>query len=320
MLRKLLLVLAILASALFLFNTSWLASPPAGEGLTLIAHRGVHQTYNRANLGRDECTATRIYPPEHDFQENTLPSMQAAFAAGAGIVEIDIHPTTDGHFAVFHDWTTDCRTDGGGVTRKQSLAELQKLDVGYGYTADGGKTFPFRGKGVGQMPSLQDVLTRFPDGKFLINFKSRDKMEADRLKALLDEHPDWEPLIWGVYGGGAPTERMTEIAPGMRGFTTGQVKTCLKTYLALGWSGYVPEDCRNTQILVPTNYAGWLWGWPNRFLQRMHENGTEVILSGPPKGSNGIDTTEDLGAIPDGFSGYIWTNRIERIGPQLSAL
>ena len=36
--------------------------------------------------------------------------MRAAFAAGADIVEFDVHPTSDGQFAVFHDWTLDCRT------------------------------------------------------------------------------------------------------------------------------------------------------------------------------------------------------------------
>jgi glycerophosphoryl diester phosphodiesterase len=70
--------------------------------------------------------------------------MRAAFNAGADVVEIDVHPTNDGHFAVIHDWTLDCRTNGRGVTRKHSLAELKTLDAGYGYTADGGKTFPFR--------------------------------------------------------------------------------------------------------------------------------------------------------------------------------
>ena len=33
------------------------------------------------------------------------------------MIEIDVHPTTDGQFAVFHDWTLDCRTNGAGVTR-----------------------------------------------------------------------------------------------------------------------------------------------------------------------------------------------------------
>ncbi|WP_417309815.1 glycerophosphodiester phosphodiesterase family protein, partial [Devosia sp.] len=60
----------------------------------LIAHRGVHQTFDHTGLGRDGCSAERIYPPTTDYLENTLPSMQAAFDAGADIVEFDVHPTT----------------------------------------------------------------------------------------------------------------------------------------------------------------------------------------------------------------------------------
>jgi hypothetical protein len=35
------------------------------------------------------------------------------------------------------------------VTREHSIDELRQLDAGFGYTADHGRTFPFRGKGVG---------------------------------------------------------------------------------------------------------------------------------------------------------------------------
>jgi hypothetical protein len=38
-------------------------------------------------------------------------------------------------------------------------------------SADAGKTFPFRGKGVAAMPSLEQVLVRFPDGQFLVDVK-----------------------------------------------------------------------------------------------------------------------------------------------------
>ena len=150
----------LIAGGLFLFNASFLAQP-SGE-LTLLAHRGVHQDFPRENLDNDTCTATRIYPVGHAYIENTLPSIQAAFDAGADMVEIDIHPTTDGEFAIFHDWTLECRTNGEGVTREQNMAYLRTLDLGYGYTADGGQTFPLRGQGVGMMPTLQEVLGAFP--------------------------------------------------------------------------------------------------------------------------------------------------------------
>ncbi|MGO7874202.1 glycerophosphodiester phosphodiesterase, partial [Rhizobium leguminosarum] len=72
------------------------------------------------------------------------------------------------------------------VTREHSMADMRKLDIGYGYTADGGKTFPFRGRGIGMMPTLAEVLSSFPDRRFLINVKSRDPSEGEKLAAVLN--------------------------------------------------------------------------------------------------------------------------------------
>ncbi|MGO7741194.1 hypothetical protein ACC733_38450, partial [Rhizobium johnstonii] len=63
--------------------------------------------------------------------------------------------------------------DWHGVTREHSMADMRKLDIGYGYNADGGKTFTFRGRGIGMMPTIAEVLSSFPDRRFLINVKSR---------------------------------------------------------------------------------------------------------------------------------------------------
>jgi hypothetical protein len=71
--------------------------------------------------------------------------------------------------------------NGHGVTRRQSMAYLKTLDIGCGYTADGGKTYPFRGKGVGIMPTLNEVLIAFPGRQFVINMESRDPAEGERL-------------------------------------------------------------------------------------------------------------------------------------------
>ncbi|HEV7694256.1 MAG TPA: glycerophosphodiester phosphodiesterase family protein, partial [Hyphomonadaceae bacterium] len=158
--------------AVVIYNLSWFERPHGDGKIKLIAHRGVHQTFSKDGVGNDTCTADRIYPPTHDLIENTLPSMEAAFAAGADVVELDVHLTPDKQFAVLHDWTVDCRTEGKGVTEQLDMAYLKTLDLGYGYTVDGGKTYPLRGKGVGMMPTLPEVLARFPDKRFLINFKS----------------------------------------------------------------------------------------------------------------------------------------------------
>ena len=310
-----LIVIAILTAAIWLNNTTLWTSPETKP--TLLAHRGLAQTYSVAGLRATTCTAARIFPPEHGFIENTLPSMRAAFAAGADIVELDVHPTTDGQIAVFHDWTLDCRTDGSGVTREHALTDLKKLDVGFGYTSDGGKTYPLRGTGAGMMPSLDEVFRAFPDRRFLIHIKSNDADEGRRLAARLKLLPQEQLQRLMIYGGALPVaaaRQMLDI-PTMSGAT---LKRCLIRYFLLGWSGYVPSDCERSLLLVPVNYGPWLWGWPDRFLNRMHGHDSQVFIVGRYDGedfSSGIDRPDDLALLPAGFAGGIWTNRIDRIAP-----
>jgi glycerophosphoryl diester phosphodiesterase len=309
--------LALVAGGLFLFNASFLAQPSGA--LTLLAHRGVHHDFPSEGLTNDACTATRIYPVEHAFIENTLPSMQAAFDAGADIIEVDIHPTTDGEFAVFHDWTLDCRTNGQGVTREQTMAHLRTLDLGYGYTADGGQTFPLRGQGVGMMPSLREVLAAFPERRFLINFKGGDPSEADALLTYLDVTPDADFARLAFYGA-APADRVSELRPDLRTISRRRLMNCAKSYLLTGWYGNVGAACRNTIIFVPYNYGWVAWGWPNRFLTRMQNANTEVfvvdaIRRGERPGLGGVDDAAAFAAVPDGWRGGVATDRIEIIGP-----
>ena len=246
--------------------------------------------------------------------------MRAAFAMGADIVELDIHPTTDGQFAVFHDWSLECRTEGKGVTREQAMSYLKTLDVGYGYTADGGKTFPFRGMGAGLMPTLDEVLQTFPDRRFLINVKSRDPGEGERLATRLLQLTESQRALLSVYGGHEPVSVVQERIPGVIAMSKQTLKDCLLGYIATGWLGIAPDTCRNSIVLVPSNVAPVLWGWPNRFFERMQSINTQVYITGPvdaslkQSDSSGIDKQEQIRAIPQDFSGGIWTNRIDRVG------
>lgn len=301
-----------------LINASWLAPAPTGVPRVL-AHRGIHQEFSRTGLKNDDCTATRIHPPTHPYLENTILSMRASFAAGADAIELDVHPTTDGEFAVFHDWGLECRTNGKGVTRRQSMAYLRTLDLGYGYTADGGKSFPFRGKGVGMMPTLEEVLAAFPDKRILINIKSNDAYEADALVRYLKAHGrpvDGRLYVWAD---GKPGDRLAEIAPEAHVVGRKRMKACGYAYLAWGWSGHVPEICRSTGFIVPTDMRWALWGWPNRFLDRMQRAGVEVQIAGPIGGDqgSGLVRPEELDAVPQGFGGFVITDEIAVIGPEV---
>jgi glycerophosphoryl diester phosphodiesterase len=305
------------------YNASWFESPHGDGHIKLISHRGVHQTFSKDGVENDTCTADRIYPPVHNLIENTLPSMAEAFRTGADVVELDVHLTPDKQFAVMHDWTVDCRTNGEGVTEQLDMAYLKTLDLGYGYTADDGKTHPLRGKGVGMMPTLPEVLTQFPDKRFLINFKSRRTEEGEELAALIAEHPEWRSAIWGSYGGAEPTLKSIELIDGLKGYTGRTIMKCAIAYETTGWTGIVPDACRNTIVYVPSNYAWMVWGWPHKFTKRMEAAGSTVILLGPVAGSEigttGIDSIEQIKAIPKNFAGYVWTNRVELIGPELES-
>ena len=307
--------------ALYALNNSWSADP-SGE-LQIMAHRGVHHTYGREGLSRDACTATRIHAPTHGFIENTRPSTAEAFRLGAHVVEIDVHPTTDGEFAVFHDWTLDCRTDGTGVTRDQSMAYLKRLDVGHGYTADGGQTFPLRGQGVGLMPTLNEMLDAFPERRFLINIKSNDPGEADLLHAYLEARADSATERLTFYGGDRPMARLRQLRPDARILSKATLKACVRDYALIGWTGRVPEACADTVIFVPGGWGPVLWGWPDRFLQRMQSANSEVWIGGAPDFNTGslagLDDPGSLHHVPQGWRGGVDTDRIELIAPALQA-
>jgi glycerophosphoryl diester phosphodiesterase len=314
-------ILCVAGVGLYLNNASWLASPQR-DAPYFIAHRGVHQNFDPADVGRDDCTAVLINPPEHAFIENTLPSMAAAFEAGAHMIEIDIHPTTDGEFAVFHDWTLDCRTNGEGVVRQQSMAVLRTLDAGYGYTADSGETWPLRGTAIGAIPTLSEVLDAFPGRDFLINIKSNDVNEADLLVAYLEAaEADPDRLI--IFSARRPDARLAELRPEWRRMSRARTRDCGLSYLAQGWSGHVPEVCHDTVLVLPANYARLAWGWPTRLEARMASVGSEVWIMGDldraTMNSTGIDTPAQRDALSAHYRGGIVTNRIEQVGPDAYA-
>jgi len=318
---KILVVFLILSAFVYFNNAAWITSSNTGSPF-LLAHRGVHQTYDKTRIDRYTCTAQRITAPTHNFIENTLPSMHAAFNAGADMVEIDIHTTTDGHLAVFHDSALECRTNGTGHPWEHDLAYLQALDIGYGYTADSGKTFPLRGKGVGLMPSLKVVLNTFPNGSFLINFKGPNPRYAGLLAALLKQRTIKQNSKLMVYGGGGPpTERLKQLMPEIRSFSREHLKSCLIQYETYGWTGIVPKVCYNTGLIIPINIAPYICGWPNRFMARMKSVNITVFLVAAikwgEKYTNGIDDLLVLDQVPRHYSGGIWTNKIEVVSPAI---
>ncbi len=95
------------------------------------------------------------------YPENTMLAFQKAAELDVDGLEMDIHSSRDGVLMVCHDATVDRTTNGSGAIKDLTLAALKQLDAGYRWTADDGRTFPFRGKGI-TIPTLEEVFNAFP--------------------------------------------------------------------------------------------------------------------------------------------------------------
>lgn len=122
-----------------------------------------------------------------NYPENTLPAFISAVKMDIDVVETDIHITKDGKLVIWHDPTLERNTNGSGTIESHTLAELKKLDAGYTFTKDGGKTFPFRGKGV-QICTLSEALEACPEERFNIDLKSKDIKIVDAFIKTIREH------------------------------------------------------------------------------------------------------------------------------------
>jgi glycerophosphoryl diester phosphodiesterase len=100
--------------------------------------------------------------------ENTLAAFDLGLQAGADGLELDVHLAADGVPVVHHDDTLDRTTSDSGPLAARTAAELAQTDAGCRFGRGG--EFPFRKKGVG-IPSLRDVLRRYPDVPIVIELK-----------------------------------------------------------------------------------------------------------------------------------------------------
>lgn len=122
-------------------------SPPAPVGF---AHRG----------------GAKLWP------ENTLLAFRGAIELGIRFIETDVHLTRDGEIVVFHDHRLERTTNGRGLVKDHTLAELRRLDAGYRFSPDGGTTHPWRDRDV-RIPTLAEALALHPDVRLNLEIKER---------------------------------------------------------------------------------------------------------------------------------------------------
>lgn len=116
--------------------------------------------------------------------ENTIEAFAAGMKAGADRLELDVHATADGEVVVLHDETLDRTTDGTGLVREKTLAEVRELDAGAKFVADDGSR-PFAGKGV-RIPTLAEVFEAFSGVPLNIEIKQNAPQIEAQVLAVID--------------------------------------------------------------------------------------------------------------------------------------
>lgn len=91
--------------------------------------------------------------------ENTLEAFRLAMEMGADGFELDVHMSADGALVVIHDESVDRTTDGCGLVRDLTLAQLKALDASCGM-AD------YRGA---RIPTLSEVFELIRDTEHIVN-------------------------------------------------------------------------------------------------------------------------------------------------------
>ena len=170
--------------------------------------------------------------------ENTLVAFDRAVELGADAIETDVHLTRDGVVVVFHDDETRRLTGQPGTIEARTLAEVEALDAAFGFTLDGGRTFPFRGLGV-QAPTFLEVLARYPSMRFNVDAKHEDPALAEALVRVVRQAGAVERVCLGSFFD-AQAERLGALLPEVARYLPEQAATC---HVMAAMSGQPAEGC-----------------------------------------------------------------------------
>ncbi|HHT81647.1 MAG TPA: glycerophosphodiester phosphodiesterase [Spirochaetales bacterium] len=122
-----------------------------------------------------------------NFPENTLEAFLSAYKMGVDVIETDVHLSRDGVLVIWHDPTLDRNTNGTGRIEDHTLEELKSYDAGYSFSADGGATYPFRGKGV-ELCTLDEALKACPAQRFNVDLKTKGEPIVDAFISVVEKN------------------------------------------------------------------------------------------------------------------------------------
>ncbi|MBA3440008.1 MAG: glycerophosphodiester phosphodiesterase [Pyrinomonadaceae bacterium] len=203
--------------------------------------------------------------------ENTLPAFRHAVALGVDVLEMDVRSTSDGVLVLMHDQTVDRTTDGTGLVNSFTLEELRRLDAGYHWSPDGGRTFPFRGQGI-IMPTLEEVFTAFPAMRMNIEMKQTEPSLVKPLCRMIRDFKMPNKVLIASFREEALAEFRHECGEVATSASSNEVRTLLTLNAVSLAAGYSPA----AQAVQVPEYGGGLHVLTRSFIDAAHNRNQQV--------------------------------------------
>jgi glycerophosphoryl diester phosphodiesterase len=191
------------------------------------------------------------------FVENTLGGFAAALAAGADVLESDVHVSRDGVPMLFHDDTLERLTGDPRRIRDVGSNELKEIDLG-------------AGEGV---PSLEDVLVALPTARFNLDMKSPDSPAASA--SVIARHNAQSRVLLASFSG-RNRRLVHRLMPGIETSVSAGQFVVILLAAKIGLAGLVKRLARRaTSMQIPTRAVG-LDTTTERFIRLAQRCGVRV--------------------------------------------
>jgi glycerophosphoryl diester phosphodiesterase len=201
---------------------------------------------------------------------NTMPYLEGAAALGVDILEVDAHMTRDNALVLMHDESVDRTTNGKGLIRDLTLAELRALEVAHHWTQDG-SSYPYRGQGL-RVPTLEEAFQRFPRYPMVIEIKQSSPSMAAPLCDMIRAHGKQETVLVASFSDDA----MDEFRRACPEVATSASPGGIKRFAALDWVGLTGTvSPRYVAFQVPMTYGPITVVTP-AFVAGAHQRGVQV--------------------------------------------
>jgi len=216
---------------------------------------------------------------------STLHAIEAAIAAGATGIELDVHATADGHLVVCHDETVDRTTQASGAIASMDWEEIARLDNAFWWAPGADVSpgldddaYPHRGRAPEDrrfgVARLEEVLEEFD--QVVLNFDIKQTAPAvapyeEALADLLRRYDCADRVIVASFLDAA-TEAFSAFAPE---FSTGAGTLAVAEFYRSVQAGEVPAAMRHAALQVPHTF-GDITLVDQRFVDVAHEQGLAV--------------------------------------------